>query len=112
MHIPCVLVVIESIDEDSLFLLTTSTIERWRVESDSYNIRIRIIESGASASSFPDFTPWVSICFIINNSYIIGILSFKVSSYYLLFCSAMLTTDLSFQFFVLKVIFGIFFRVL
>ncbi len=96
MHIPCVPVVIESINEDSLFLLTISIIERWRVGSDSYSIYTRIVESGASASLFSDFAPWISICFGISDSYIIGILSFKVFSYYLLFCSAIFATDLSF----------------
>ncbi len=83
MHIPYVPIIIESINEDSPFLLTTNTIKRWRVESDLYNIRTRIAGSGASASPFPNFVPWVPICFVINDSYIIGILSFKVSSYYL-----------------------------
>ncbi len=96
MYILCVLVVIESINEDSPFLLTISIIERWRVKSDSYSICTRIAESGASASSFSSFTPWVFICFAINDSYIIGILSFKISSYYLFFYSAIFATDLSF----------------
>ncbi len=96
MYISCVLVVIESIDEGSPFLLIISIIERWRVGFDSHNIRTRITGSGASASPFSGFTPWVPICFIINNSYIIGILFFKVSSHYLFFCSAIFATDLSF----------------
>src|SRR6266536_5262930 len=96
MYILCILVVIESINEGSPFLLTTSTIERWRVGSDSHSICTRIAGFEASASPFSDFTPWVPIYFAINNSHIIGILSFKVSSYYLLFYSAMLATDLFF----------------
>src|SRR6266536_2274487 len=112
MHILYVPVVIENINEGSPFLLTTSIIERWRVKSDSHNIRTRIAESETSTSPFPNFAPWVSIYFTINNSHIIGILSFKIPSHYLLFYSAIFTTDLSFQFFVLKIIFGIFLRIL
>jgi len=96
IYILYVLVVIESINEGSLFLLTTSIIERWRIRFDLYNICIRIAGSGVSASPFSNFAPWVSIYFIINNSHIIGILFFKVLSYYLLFYSAILATDLSF----------------
>ncbi len=73
MYILCVLVVIESINEGSSFLFTTSTIERWRVGFDLYSIRTRIAGSGAFASFFSGFILWVSICFVINDSYIIGI---------------------------------------
>ncbi len=96
MYILCVPVIIENINEGSPFLLTTSIIERWRVKSDSYNIYTRIAGFGASISSFSDFAPWILIYFVINDSYIIGILSFKVSSYYLFFCNVIFTTDLSF----------------
>ncbi len=112
IYILYVPVVIESIDEGSLFLLIINIIKRWRVKFDSYNIRTRIAGSGVFTSFFSGFAPWVFIYFIINDNYIIGILSFKVFSYYLFFCSAILATDLSFQFFVFKVIFGIFFRIL
>ncbi len=111
MYILYVPIVIENINEDSPFLLTISIIERWRVRSNSYSIRTRIARSEVSTSSFFSFVPWISIYFIINDSYIIGILFFKVSSYCLFFCSAILATDLSFQFFVFKIIFKIFFRV-
>src|SRR6266536_3346505 len=111
IHIPYIPIIIENINEDSPFLLITNIIERWTVKSDSYNIYTRIAESGTSTSSFLNFTPWVPIYFTINNSYIIGIFSFKISSHYLLFCSAIFITNLSFQFFVLKIIFGIFLRI-
>src|SRR6266498_4421403 len=110
IYIPCVLVIIESIDEDSPFLLTTNIIERWRIRSNSYNICTRIVRFGVSISPFSGFAPWVSIYFAINNSYIIGILFFKIPSHYLFFYNAILATDLFFQFFVLKVIFGIFLK--
>src|SRR6266536_687195 len=99
MYIPCVPVVIENINEDSPFLLTTSIIERWRVRSDSYSIRTRIIRFGVFVSFFSGFALWVSIYFAINNSYIIGIF-FKVSSHYLFFYNAIFAMDLSFLLFV------------